>query len=246
LIDDDGEAVRVPPSLPRDVDRIEEIITTYGMRLVVIDVLVAYVAGKVDSHRDQDVRGVLHRLAAMAERTGATVVLIRHLRKAHGGNALYAGGGSIGIVGAARAAYLAARDPEDEERRILATAKSNLGPEAPSLAYRLVGDAQYDAARIAWQGTTGHTAADLLRDLIDDEEHTSRGEAVDWLIAYLRVRAGAPRPGTPSRPPSRSASPSAPSSGLGQRRRSRPARPSSAAPGRGPCRGPSQPKAPRR
>ena len=40
----------------------------------------------------------------------------------------------IGIIGAARSGLLAARDPDDETRRVLAVTKANLAERAPSLA----------------------------------------------------------------------------------------------------------------
>ncbi len=194
-VDEDGEVRRVPPSLPRDVPVIEKVVTEKNIKLVVVDVLMAYLAGKIDSHRDQDVRGVLHQLAAMAERTSCTVVLVRHLNKAGGGNALYRGGGSIGIVGAARAAYLVARDPEDADRRILAVTKLNLATEPPSLAYRLVPDFALGCARVEWEdGPVEHTATTLLRHPVDDQDRTERDEAANWLTDYLIGNGGtAPR-----------------------------------------------------
>ncbi|MDP9427575.1 MAG: AAA family ATPase [Actinomycetota bacterium] len=189
--DEDGDVRQVPPSLPRDIPTIEKIITEHKVQLVVIDVLMAYLNGKVDSHRDQDVRGVLHQLAAMAERTGCTILLVRHLNKAGGSNALYRGGGSIGIVSAARAAYLVARDPDDEARRIFAVTKCNLALEPPSLAYRLVGDPDNGCARIEWEDApVEHTAASLLRGPVDDDERTERDEAAVWLLGYLTDNGG--------------------------------------------------------
>lgn len=190
-VNDDGEVRQVPPSLPRDIPIIEKTVAQHRVRLVVVDVLMAYLNGKVDSHRDQDVRGVLHQLAAMAERTGCTVVLIRHLNKAGGSNALYRGGGSIGIVGAARAAYLVARDPEDEARRIFAVTKCNLALEPPSLAYRLVSDDANGCARVEWEDApVEHTATSLLRAPVDEDEHSERDEAANWLTTYLMEQGG--------------------------------------------------------
>ena len=189
ILDGDGNPRMVPPSLPRDIGRLEFLVRHYAARLVVVDVLMAFLSNGVDSHRDQDVRGVLHQLAAMAERTGCTVILIRHLNKAGGSNALYRGGGSIGIVGAARAAFLVARDPEDDDRRILATTKMNLAAEPPSLAYRLVSDAATGSVRVEWETEpVDHTAASLLRT--DDSEPSERSEAVDWLLGFLRESGG--------------------------------------------------------
>ena len=194
--DDDGAIRMVPPSLPRDIVHIEQIVADHGVRLLVVDVLMAYLVSKVDSHRDQDVRGVLHQLAAMAERCGCTVVLIRHLNKAGGSNALYRGGGSIGIVGAARAGYLVARDPDDEARRIFAVTKMNLAAEPPSLAYRLVDDPTNHCARIEWEPVpVEHTATSLLREPVDEDERSERDEAVEWVLSYLEERGGAARAG---------------------------------------------------
>ena len=72
------------------------------MRLLVVDVVMAYLPTGTDSHKDQDIRRVLSRLAALADRTHCTVLLLRHLNKAKGSDPLYRGGGSIGIVGAAQ------------------------------------------------------------------------------------------------------------------------------------------------
>lgn len=196
LANPDGEPLVASPSLPRDVDHIERVIVEHGIVLVVVDVLMAYLGGKVDAHRDQDVRGVLHQLAAMAERTGCCVVLLRHLNKAGGASALYRGGGSIGIIGAARAAFLVARDPEDTERRILAVTKLNIGAEPPSLAYRLVDAPEHGCARVAWEDApTEHTAAALLAAPSTEEERDERDAVVEWLRDYLTGKpAGATAP----------------------------------------------------
>ncbi len=137
--------------------------------MLVIDVLMAYLPTGADSHKDQDIRRVLSRLAALADRTGCTILLLRHLNKANGRDPLYRGGGSIGIVGAARAGLLVAPDPDEPERRVLASVKSNLGPTPESLAYRLVGAGDYDVARVRWEGQTAHTARGLLSEPADDD-----------------------------------------------------------------------------
>ncbi len=191
----DGQPTLVPPSLPRDIPVIAEIIKQNRVKLLVVDVLMAYLSGGVDSHRDQDVRAVLHTLAAMAEATGCCVILVRHLNKMAGGNALYRGGGSIGIIGAARAAYLIARDPDDDDRRIFAPTKMNIAAEPAALAYRLVSADELGCARVEWEdGPVQTTAADLLRAQVDAEEKTERDDAVSWLRWYLGQHGGgAPR-----------------------------------------------------
>ena len=56
-------------------------------------------------------------------------MLLRHLNKdAKGSNPLYRGGGSIAFIGAARSALVAARDPEEDDRLVLAHLKASVGP----------------------------------------------------------------------------------------------------------------------
>ena len=131
---------------------------------------------------------MLSRLAAVADRTGCTVLLLRHLNKASGRDPLYRGGGSIGIVGAARAGLLVASDPDDPERRVLASVKSNLCPAPDSLAYRLVDAGDHGVARVQWEGHTDHTAHSLLAEPRDDDKGATT-EAEQWLHDYLQRKA---------------------------------------------------------
>jgi RecA-family ATPase len=91
-----------PFVIPYDIPRLERAIKQVGAALVVIDPIMAFLSGDVNSNRDQDVRRALTPLKQMAERTGVAVILVRHLNKMPGGNPLYRGGGSIGIIGAFR------------------------------------------------------------------------------------------------------------------------------------------------
>lgn len=174
------------PSLALDVARIEAAVVREGALLVVIDVLMAFLGSRTDAYRDQDVRSALTPLVKMAERTGCAVICLRHLSKSGGANAIYRGGGSIGIIGAARAGLLVALDPEDETRRVLAVTKNNLAAPVPALAFRLVPDAERGCARIEWDGETTHTAAQLLTTS-DPEERSAGDEAVEFLTELLEA-----------------------------------------------------------
>ena len=104
-----------PVILPDDLDEVRVAIHRVGAVLVVVDPLMAMLTGAVDAHRDQDVRRALLPLANLAEETGVAIVVVRHLIKGMGSNPLYRGGGSIGIIGAARSGLLVMLDPEDHE-----------------------------------------------------------------------------------------------------------------------------------
>ncbi|MDE2320357.1 MAG: bifunctional DNA primase/polymerase, partial [candidate division NC10 bacterium] len=139
-------------------------------KLVIIDPLMGYLPSQRNSWRDQDVRQALAPLTKMAEDLGVAVLVIRHLNKSGGSQSIYRGGGSIGIVGAARMALLVAKDPENEERRILAGIKTNLSRMPESLAFRV--EAIDDTARIVWDGASSHTADALLAAPVSQEERS--------------------------------------------------------------------------
>ena len=158
---------------------------------------------------------MISRLTALGEETGCTFLLLRHLNKATGGTPMYRGGGSIGIVGAARAGYLVARDPDDPDTRVLACVKSNLAREPESLTYRRQSAPGTDVARVVWTGTSVHDAAGLLRTAEGEgEEGTARTTAAQQrLTGYMTEQGGAPKPPTSCGPPGPTTSPSAPSAG---------------------------------
>jgi putative DNA primase/helicase len=153
-----------PVELPGDLEQVEALVRAEAAVLLVVDPLMAFLSGTVDANKDQHVRRALHRLKLTAERTGAAVLSVRHLNKLPGGNPLYRGGGSIGLVGAARAGLLIAPEPREDgiDRRVLAVIKSNLAAKPASLAYRLVNDDLYGVARVVWEEEVSYSAADLL------------------------------------------------------------------------------------
>ena len=180
------------PTLSGSLLALEEAVTNVGARLVLIDPLMAYLGATTNSHKDQDVRGLLAPLSKLAERTGAAIVMVRHLNKVAIGQPLHRGGGSIGIIGAARAGLLVAKDPDDEHRRVLAVFKSNLCAAPPHLAFRLQPQPN-GVARIAWDDApVRHSVESLLAATLESEEDRSaRGEAVAFLEEVLK---DGPRP----------------------------------------------------
>ena len=95
-----GEAKAESFTLDSDLAQLEEAITaTEGCRLVIVDPLTAY-CGKVDSHKNAEVRAVLAPLSALAAKHGVAVLAISHLTKAQG-QAIHRTLGSLGFVAAA-------------------------------------------------------------------------------------------------------------------------------------------------
>src|SRR5215204_5084964 len=111
--------------------------------------------GGVDSHRTTDVRAVLEPVKAFAERTGVAVLAITHPPKAPQAKAIHAATGSGPFTAAARVALLATHDPDDEDRRLLLPVKTNVGPAADGVGYRIVTrpvSNEVIAPYVAWNG----------------------------------------------------------------------------------------------
>jgi hypothetical protein len=146
--------------------------------VLIIDPLSAFMRG--DPNKDSDVRKALTPLAKMAEHNDVAVLVVRHFNKNVDTRALYRGGGSIGIIGAARSALAVAQHPTDDELRVLVPQKGNLSKKAQSLSYTIV-TADNGAARIEWGGTVDLNADELL--------NVNQGElarAKVWLLEELK------------------------------------------------------------
>jgi hypothetical protein len=183
VLDERGE--RLPTV--EDINALDVAIATVKARFVLIDPLVAYLDGEtINANRDQDIRRALAPLAALAERTEAAIVAIRHLNKSAGGNPLYRGGASIGITAAARSVLLVAKDPADPNgpNRVLVSQKSNLAAPPVALTYYLE-PLTNGSVRVVWVGPSEHTAASLLAIPTDEGERSQLEEAKDVLLQIL-------------------------------------------------------------
>jgi hypothetical protein len=142
----------------------------------------------VNTARDHEVRRVLAPLASMAAEEGCLVLGVRHLNKSEGGNPLYRGGGSIGIIGAARAALLVAPDPDDPsgERVVLAMNKCNLAKLPPSWSYTRVTSDVSGVLVIRWERVSRHTAKSLLAVSRREGKTGSTRDIDAWLKEMLK------------------------------------------------------------
>ncbi len=155
----DGKEVAI--TLTDALPQIAQAVREQHIGLIVVDVLMSFLGSDTNSYKGQDIRAqVMAPLKRLCEETGCTVIALRHLNKGQGA-AIYRGGGSIGIVGAARAAFLMAKDPENGEQRLFAPVKFNLGPMPRALAYRLEDNPLLGCSHVRWLDETDDTAESL-------------------------------------------------------------------------------------
>jgi len=180
-------------SLKTDVDLLEDLARQTGsVRVIIVDPISAYMGG-ADGNGNVETREVLEPLAEMANRLKIAVVAVTHLNKGGAGNqnALNRFAGSIAFVAAARAAFAVIEDPDDEGRRLLLQAKSNLGKKCEGLAFRLeqrlvAGDIV--SSSIMFEGE--HVSASIDEALNASEcrgaeRHTNKDEAANFLRTVL-------------------------------------------------------------
>jgi len=108
-----------------------------NVRLVEIDPVSSYL-GKLDSHKNDQVRAVLDPLGQLATRTRAAIVCNNHFSKG-GGNANSRIIGSVAFVNQARAAFVVSQDPDDATRRLFMPSKMNVAALGEGLGYRIGG-----------------------------------------------------------------------------------------------------------
>lgn len=137
-------------SIPRDIAVFEDTILREGIDLLVVDPITAVLDPGVKTNNDMEVRVALMPLAVMAARTGCAVLIVRHLNKSGGDNALYRGGGSIGFVGLARVGLMLTPHPDGDAKRVLAPVKSNIGRMGEALSFSLEADPPDAMPHVVW------------------------------------------------------------------------------------------------
>jgi putative DNA primase/helicase len=171
-----------------DMPKMATAIERHGdVRLLIIDPIVSAVKG--DSHKAAEVRRSLQPIADFAMRQRCAVLGITHFSKGSGGsNPLDRVIGSQAFGALARIVLVAGKS-EQGEGRVLARAKSNIGPDDGGVGYTLedvVLPSGITTSRVLW----GEMLAGSARELLGEVERVEEGgSAVDgaglWLQAFL-------------------------------------------------------------
>jgi hypothetical protein len=130
-------------------------------------------------HRSNETRPVLAGVAALAEKHGCAVLLIRHLGKSQQDRAIYRGLGSIDFTAAARSVLLAGQDPDNSARRALIHTKSSLAETGASIGYEI------RDGIFLWAGISELTAGQVLAPDQAEGETSALDEAKEFLRDIL-------------------------------------------------------------
>jgi putative DNA primase/helicase len=184
----DGKTEEAYFDLTQDLPALEAAIQkTADCRLVIIDPLTAYL-GKIDGHKNTEVRAILARLFELAAKHKVAILAVTHLNKASTLPAIYRAMGSLAFVAAARAVWAVVRDEDDEtgRRRLFVPVKNNLGADETGLAYALEPVGQ--TARVKWESGAVNMRADDA--LSGGRKAVVRDDATEFVIATLRANGG--------------------------------------------------------
>lgn len=163
------------------------------LSLVIADPIVSAVAG--DSHKNTEVRRALQPLVNLAHELGAAVLGITHFSKGTGGrDPLERVTGSVAFGALARVVMVTAKgepaaEAQDDEERVFARAKSNIGPDGGGFAYALR-VAEPAPGIVATWASFGDRLEGSARELLGSgeppsEEHMERRDAAAWLADLL-------------------------------------------------------------
>ena len=183
----DGAALERELSLERDIEMIERRVADMDdCRLVIVDPITAYL-GRIDTHRNSEVRSVLAPLSKLAQRLDVAIAAISHLNKGAGTSAAYRVSGSIAFTAAVRASLLVTRDREDLARRLVVPGKNNLGPDdLGGLAYRVEQNAAGRPYLEFEPDPVTISADEALEPDADEEKTQAIDEAMDFLRSELK------------------------------------------------------------
>lgn len=129
--------------------------------VIFIDPWVSFVPPETKLKDSNAVRSLIREIGQVAEDYNCAIVLIRHLTKMKHENALYQGGGTIDLIAAARSAIRVAAHPQDEDLRVMAHLKHNVGPRGVSRTYRLAQETEDSLPVVEFVGETDLSVDDL-------------------------------------------------------------------------------------
>ncbi len=162
-------------------------------RLVVIDPISAYL-GKLDDHRNSEVRRLLSNLGGLAQARDAAFLIVTHLNKStpqtRRQTALHRITGSLAYGAAVRASFLVERDSGRPGDRLLVSLKNNVGDDQTGFRFRLAGEPGA-IPRIEWDSDPVRMTAETILNQKPGGNSEAQEDVEWWLREIL---AEGPRP----------------------------------------------------
>lgn len=191
---EDGDGQRMF-NFQADLAKLRALIREIGdVVLLIIDPVTAYM-GKIDSHKNTEVRAVLAPLGELAQEGHVAIASVTHFTKGTGSTSTKAIDriiGSIAFVAAPRIGLTVMADPDHSDRRLLLHVKNNISRSPQGLAFRLEqrivasdGQGDFVGSCVSWEDEPVEKTADEALSRDGNKEQTAKADAVDFLSSVL-------------------------------------------------------------
>lgn len=151
-----------------------------GAKLIIIDPAVAFMGGKIDMFKMNEVREFTGPLHQWAKRLGLVVIIAHHARKGSEGSDAERAAGSADFVNGPRGALFLTKSADGT--RIMRHVKTNYGPFGQTLAYSM-NDGVFEWGEFLSQDTPNDTGTDSG----GQSKPRPRGAAIEFLKIVLRT-----------------------------------------------------------
>jgi hypothetical protein len=183
---------------PRDLVQLTRMCREHDVALVVLDPIMSIIDGKLDTHKDREVREVLDPLARFAATAEVSVVGLIHVNKSGTSDPLNSIMGSRAFSAVARSVLycIAMQRPEGDEgpeEFLFSQEKCNLGPKQGSQRYRIetvplaagTTDDPFTVytSRVDWGTPDDRRAADVMEEAgrVSRPKGSLRQDILAWL-----------------------------------------------------------------
>lgn len=166
--------------------KVAEVLEDFRPTVIVFDTINIYIGG-ADTYRSSETQQALANFKMLAVRLNCSVVILRHLTKGNKDKALYAGQGSIAFTGVARIVLTCGISPDDEDTRVVAVTKNNIGPKGRALTWRI--DSLPDTierknrSKFTWGEFVDLSSDDIIA--AKPQKNNDREAATKWLAELL-------------------------------------------------------------
>lgn len=160
------------------MERLENEIKQLNIKVVVIDPIVAFIDGKLDMSKANEVRSFMKPLHEIAQRNHCAIIIVRHWNKSNG-SASHRGSGSVDFRNAARSVLQVIRTDDES---FLTLEKSNYGATGKTLTFKI-----NDSSQLIWTGTSELTANQLCSEIQTQASDLSELDAaIDFVNDMLK------------------------------------------------------------
>ncbi len=170
-------------------ERVSEVLEDFRPTMIVFDTINIYIGG-ADTYRSSETQQALAYFKQLGARFDCAVVLLRHLTKSSKEKALYRGQGSIAFTGLARIVLTVGLSPDDENVRVVACTKNNIGPKIRSFTFTIDGlpdtAKSKNRSKLTWGEFVDLTADDIVS--VAPIKNKDNESAVKWLRDQLEGR----------------------------------------------------------